>query len=65
MDEEKEFTAQFTLNEICIVLASLDMALEDAVIAAMRGDMSALQFVQPMESLIAELQAIRYGNDDD
>lgn len=64
MDEEKEFTAQFTLNEICIVLASLDVSLEDAVIAAMRGDMSALQFVEPMENLIAELRAIRYGNGD-
>lgn len=65
MDEEKEFTAQFTLNEICIVLASLDVSLEDAIVAAMRGDLGALQFVEPMEKLIKELRAIRYGNDDD
>jgi ethanolamine utilization protein EutQ (cupin superfamily) len=61
MSDAQEFTVTLTVDQICMTMASLEVSLEDSIMAAAAGDPSALLFIPSLKNLIAELHEVRYG----
>lgn len=62
---DKDYTVTLSLEEICIVIASVETTLEDIVLAVFAGETDAIPFVEPIETLISKLKAVRWAEEQD
>jgi hypothetical protein len=64
-ENENDYPVTLTLDEIAMTIASLEVTIEDAVIAGLTSDVAALAFVAPLENLLNKLYDVRYGKESD
>jgi hypothetical protein len=64
-ENENDYPVTLTLDEIALTIASLEVAIEDTVIAGLTSDVAALAFVPPLENLLNKLYDVRYGKESD
>jgi hypothetical protein len=64
-ENENDYPVTLTLDEIALTIASLEVAIEDTVIAGLTSDVTALAFVAPLENLLNKFYDVRYGKESD